>query len=757
MQKKPMPPRFLVKEITSPPAAARQNFGSVRQKQQQAVSSNYINAPNNNYINNNNNSSSNNYNGKNGTASNYVEEYYIDNTNNQKQSTKLLATSNISDNRNGPSYVRNENTTQSPYEAIPNQQQGNGGYYYNNNPTTNSNNNNQPTLEGLANMDDHRDRVDSFPPVPEVTPPPPPTVSNNSQQLSSSLNQRPSNQHSPHYLVDTVATTELQKQSPKHFHAEEHHANHIHHLSDEQVKHNVSYYEDVRRNHLHSSKNHEDTVAGGWMEVLQNGLKIPKDHDAIEALRITHQRQRVNPYGRKSKKIHQGSPSLPFYENTAMVAKAPPMPPDFIDSHRVQKQSVQEQLLAKHVASQQQQQPTRTNFYNTMPLPVSSSNDNYNNGNNDRYKNSSYNNRKDNDNISIISNSNSNNNYSNGGLTRRHREERVDMNQMTLDFIKELKEKHKLKLQIINKELEEEKKKHLQCKESLKIVEGKNRQHLEDKILYEKTRDEQAKRIQQLQDGLNDAMTRWKQSTTLAVSSINSLKLNVSHGNINNNTLVKYILQLEQCVSKNQYDNGVTMERPDNLLKEPLILAPTAPRNHHGSPHNINNMPNNNAVTPEQLSKHPVVLDAVDKAKELSQQMINTAMQEALSRSTSPQTVNNDRKLYPGMSEPVEVYNKNNNSNNNITTDSDSSPATKDLHSGIYEKVVNSPYKGRSPPRALVEDRTTMLNILFDESSHLQTRERVAKAIAHQFNGSSQIPMDVRDDRTQTLELLFNL
>ena len=209
-----------------------------------------------------------------------------------------------------------------------------------------------------------------------------------------------------------------------------------------------------------------------------------------------------------------------------------------------------------------------------MPLPVSSSNDNYNNGNNDRYKNSSYNNRKDNDNISIISNSNSNNNYSNGGLTRRHREERVDLNQMTLDFIKELKEKHKLKLQIINKELEEEKKKHLECKESLKIVEGKNRQHLEDKILYEKTRDEQAKRIQQLQDGLNDAMTRWKQSTTLAVSSINSLKLNVSHGNINNNTLVKYILQLEQCVSKNQYDNGVTMERPDNLLKEPLILAP---------------------------------------------------------------------------------------------------------------------------------------------------------------------------------------
>ena len=83
-------------------------------------------------------------------------------------------------------------------------------------------------------------------------------------------------------------------------------------------------------------------------------------------------------------------------------------------------------------------------------------------------------------------------------------------------------------------------------------------------------------------------------------------------------------------------------------------------------------MPNNNAVTPEQLSKHPVVLDAVDKAKELSQQMINTAMQEALSRSTSPQTVNNDRKLYPGISEPVEVYNKNNNSSNNITTDSDS-------------------------------------------------------------------------------------
>ena len=60
------------------------------------------------------------------------------------------------------------------------------------------------------------------------------------------------------------------------------------------------------------------------------------------------------------------------------------MPIDF-DSHRVQKQSVQEQLLQ----SMWRHSNKRTNedkFYNTMPLPVSSSNDNYNNGNNDDTK-----------------------------------------------------------------------------------------------------------------------------------------------------------------------------------------------------------------------------------------------------------------------------------------------------------------------------------------------------------------------------------
>ena len=50
-----------------------------------------------------------------------------------------------------------------------------------------------------------------------------------------------------------------------------------------------------------------------------------------------------------------------------------------------------------------------------------------------------------------------------------------------------------------------------------------------------------------------------------------------------------------------------------------------------------------------------------------------------------------------------------------------------------------------------------MLNILFDDSGDLQTRERVAKAIATPFNGKLDIPHDVKDDRTRTLELLFNL
>ena len=79
------------------------------------------------------------------------------------------------------------------------------------------------------------------------------------------------------------------------------------------------------------------------------------------------------------------------------------------------------------------------------------------------------------------------------------------------------------------------------------------------------------------------------------------------------------------------------------------------------------------------------------------------------------------------------------------------------MHKDIYEKVLHSPFKGGKPPKALVEDRNTMLNILFDDSGKLETRERVAKAIATPFNGKPDIPHDVKDDRTRTLELLFNL
>eukprot|EP00943_MAST-04B_sp_MAST-4B-sp1_P002899 g2899.t1 len=592
--------------------------------------------------------------------------------------------------------------------------------------------------------------------------------------------------HSPHYLTDTKATTELKKQSPSHFHAEEHHSNHTHHLTDKQVKENVSYYEDVRKNHMHSSRNHEDTIAGGWMEVLQNGLKIPDNHDAIEASRIRHQRERLKATGKKNndnhgnkrdlqqQKFHQGSPSLPFYENTNDEG-GPAIPHEFIDSHRVKKKRMQQQLLTEHIKSQQQRpreerEPipqSKTNLYKSME-PTQIFNDDDVPTRTRRF--SAYNTLMPPVPTLMNNSHRTNDNYNKTtGMqqeySQHYYQQQADTNKMTMDFINELKQKHKLQEKILNKELADEKQQHLECKESLKVSEGKNRQYLEDKVLLEKTRDEYLKRIEQLEAGLNDAMTRWKQSTTLAVSSINSLKLSVSHANVNNSMLVKYILQLEQCLTKQQYYTGVSMERPNTLIKETLVLAADSGNNNISS----------NPLTPEQLRKHPVVLNAMDKAKAMTEEMINTAMKEALNRPGSPHSVNqggqnNASKLYPGMSDPVEAYNKpsnnnnfENNTNQNINNSHiDSTAGTNNnigegLHAGIYEKVINSPFKGTNPPKALIDDRTTMLNILFDDSSHLQTRERVAKAIAHPFNGRSQIPLDVKDDRTATLELLFNL
>ena len=194
------------------------------------------------------------------------------------------------------------------------------------------------------------------------------------------------------------------------------------------------------------------------------------------------------------------------------------------------------------------------------------------------------------------------------------------------------------------------------------------------------------------------------------------------------------------------------MERPNNLIKEPMTLAPTTSTPSTKS--NSQNHYDGNHITPEQFSKDPIVINAVDKARQMSQQMIDSAIQEVFERSLSPQTTPNSEHMerdliYPGMSDPVEPHSK--------TTSETEVENSSVLHRDIYEKVLSSPFKGRKPPKALVEDRNTMLNILFDDSGNLETRERVAKVIATPFNGKLDIPHDVKDDRTRTLELLFNL
>ena len=322
-----------------------------------------------------------------------------------------------------------------------------------------------------------------------------------------------------------------------------------------------------------------------------------------------------------------------------------------------------------------------------------------------------------------------------------------------MEFIKELKSKHKLELHILKKELADCQKQCADFQTSTDTSNKKLQTSLEDKKALEEGQKINEKRIKQLQEGLNDAMARWKQSTTLAVSSINALKLDVSRATMNIGILIKYIVQLEKCITKDQYERLISMERPNNLIKEPIKLAPTTSTPSTKS--TSQNGYDSNHITPEQLSKDPIVINAVDKARQMSQQMIDSAIQEVFERSLSPKSTPSSKYIerdliYPGMSDPVEAHSK-------TTSETEVVENSAVLHRDIYEKVLSSPFKGRKPPKALVDDRNTMLNILFDDSGKLETRERVAKAIATPFNGKPDIPHDVKDDRTRTLELLFNL
>ena len=225
-----------------------------------------------------------------------------------------------------------------------------------------------------------------------------------------------------------------------------------------------------------------------------------------------------------------------------------------------------------------------------------------------------------------------------------------------MEYIKELKSKHKLELHILKKELADCQKQCADFQTSTDTSNKKLQTSLEDKKALEEGQKINEKRIKQLQEGLNDAMARWKQSTTLAVSSINALKLDVSRATLNIGTLIKYIVQLEKCITKDQYERLISMERPNNLIKEPIKLAPTTST---PTKSNSQNHYAGNHITPEQFSKNPIIMNAVDKARQMSQQMVDSAIQEVFERSMSPQTTPNsehmERKLlYPGMSDPVE-------------------------------------------------------------------------------------------------------
>ena len=59
------------------------------------------------------------------------------------------------------------------------------------------------------------------------------------------------------------------------------------------------------------------------------------------------------------------------------------------------------------------------------------------------------------------------------------------------------------------------------------------------------------------------------------------------------------------------------------------------------------------------------------------------------------------------MSDPVEAHSK-------TTSETEVVENSAVLHRDIYEKVLSSPFKGETAK--VVDDRNTMLNILFDDS-----------------------------------------
>jgi hypothetical protein len=77
-------------------------------------------------------------------------------------------------------------------------------------------------------------------------------------------------------------------------------------------------------------------------------------------------------------------------------------------------------------------------------------------------------------------------------------------------------------------------------------LEKRLRKGVEERLTLERKNMEHEKRLKQMQEALDDAMGRWKQSTTLAVSSINELKNTVVRLKDDVRELITYAVALEK-------------------------------------------------------------------------------------------------------------------------------------------------------------------------------------------------------------------
>ena len=542
----------------------------------------------------------------------------------------------------------------------------------------------------------------------------------------------------PHVVQETVAAQIHRQQTAEHFHPEVHRSDHVNHLTQKQAAHNTSYYEDIQRRHANGAdeggSNPGPTVseafAGSWKAVLQNGLKLPPGDPLAKPAPST------------------ARPPPPAYQHVPLPLSHPPSSPSNTTSSNPE----------RHPPPR----PSEANASRSSPPRASSSPD----SKTMVVDREEYMALKTQQQLAMLREKDARTRNEHTQQQEQHRAREQELVRVATEKATEKQQKQHLH--------------DLQAMEKLQEFERRLRTGVEERLQLERQNMEQEKRMKQLQTALDDAMDRWKQSTTLAVSSIEELKSTIVRLKGEKKELEEYALGLEREIGGRDTDlvrPKVLPERPKNpappvyATQQPVgqtapapvqpvptpvqpapgpvqpVPGPVQPRyttqqefmpgahaTYTGQPSSYMGAAASPVFSPENLDNHPAVMRAMQTAKTMSEQLIANAVAAAMSDSRNspamaPQSLQSPPPRPPMHESRSTVYH---------------SPSTSNAHSSRihrFEGLSTSSIHSSSPPRHDEELRpTASASAMMDRGSEPYDMEELERKYASGSGSASSEP-----------------